>query len=140
MLAFIAIVLFGMYDYIGFNTIKNVTVYRISQYVVQTLLTIGCWYYGNWNTAVAFLILWWTFVGDLIYYFFYDVFKIFHKGYAGHAFDNEVLGNFVTWAWWTPYGLYNTFKRNSKKIPINGKILILQAIVGVAVASIFLLI
>ena len=131
----IAISVFSMFDYIGFNTIgqKNLILYRITQNLFLISLAIGLYFLTGLISSICFLLLFWFWIADLIYYFFYDTLKWYGGDYAGKAFKSEVLGNNVVWSWWTPYGLIFRYFQGKKNMPISGRILILQAIVGIVI-------
>ncbi|MCU0373250.1 MAG: hypothetical protein MUE56_08420, partial [Ignavibacteria bacterium] len=126
-------VLFALFDYFGFNiglkrgwadfSLKNK--YRTYQAAFQILLTAFLFFVFGWLSALVFLLLWWTWVCDLLFYLFCE---IFNYGNDRGNFRKEVLSNSVQWAWWTPYGLLFTKKGNT--IPY--KILIIQSAAGIA--------
>lgn len=44
-------------------------------------------------------------VADLLFYFWYDMLKFFGYPRSPGGFREQVLGNKVTWAYWTAWGL-----------------------------------
>ena len=138
-LPYVALIAFGFFDYVGYNlsVVRGQTwlaFYRVLQVVFQILLVAWlCRFGGTWTTegfwrATCFMFLWWCFVADFIYYFFYWVLHWFNvRGEGG--FGVEVLGDQVVWAWWTPLGL---LLHGGKREVISGQDLILQAGIGVA--------
>ena len=136
LIAVLAAVLFGFGDYWGFNTLgqKHLVVYRIIQTASQILLAAGCWALGGHWAAFSFLMLWWCFWADLVYYACCALLK-WYPAEPANAFEQNVMGNVVSWAWWTPYGLIRMLFGQAKKTdPINGNILIVQALIGTALA------
>lgn len=130
---FAALLIFALFDYVGYNTAVRwgkVTLYRIVQTFLQLGLTALLWWQVNGYTAFLFNWLWWFWLADLLYYFMYDTFKWFgEEGMPGTAFTTQVLGNQVVWAWWTPSGLLQT-ALGCKSVPIPGNALLVQAMAG----------
>ena len=88
---------------------------------------------GNFWAAVSFLVLWWFWVSDIIYYGFCSWLRWF-KTEPPNAYEQDVKGNVVTWAAWTPWGLLRlAFGKAKKSDPIDGYVLEVQAFVGVAI-------
>lgn len=130
LIAVLATALFGFVDYVGYNTIgqKLLVLYRILQTSIQIGIVVLLFEFAGFLAALSFLLLWWTFCSDMIYYGFCAWLRWF-KTEPPNAFEQDVEGNVVTWAWWTPYGLV----RGHKTEPIDGTILIAQAISGIMV-------
>lgn len=137
--AFLFAIIFSIFDFFGYQYASRrglteglLAPYRIVQGSVQILLTATCFYFFGWAAALGFFLLWWTWNCDLMYYFIYDITKLYGSG----AFKNEVLGNKVSWAWWTAYGLVDLWingkdpKTNYYRV-INGSILLFQAFLGI---------
>jgi hypothetical protein len=126
-------VFFALFDYIGYNlslrknwvNMKFVNPYRISQSIVQVLITSVLLFFVSWQSALGFNIIWWSWGCDILFYFFCASLNIFKD--RGN-FTKQVIGNQVTWAWWTPYGLLFTKKQDTVK----WQKLILQAAIGLA--------
>lgn len=135
--AVLFVVLFGFFDYVAYNfgvKWKAVPFYRVAQYFVQAAMIAFLWDNVNFKAAFLFTWLWWCWLADLVYYFFYDTFGWFkEQGTVGNAFKDQVLGNKVTWAWWTPYGMVQTI-RGKKAEPIGGNVLLAQAGAGLLIA------
>ena len=140
MLAFGMLIIFAAFDYVGYNTLGQwkIVLYRVIQTVVQLSLAAFLWHEEGFWSAFAFMLFWWTWNADLLYYLFYDLFRFFGGDSAGNAFETEVLGGKVTWASWTPYGLVARTIPNKKLMPIGPLPLLLQAFVGF-VLSVFIL-
>ena len=133
--AALASIIFSFVDYLGYNELgrkgpTQLIVYRIIQTVIQLCLVYALWCINPW-AAVAFVIIWWTFLCDFLYYAFCNM-GLF--GITGAAFTNEVMGNQVTWAWWTPYGLFKWATTRVRNSVIDGSTLILQGALGLFVA------
>lgn len=129
MYSFIAVIIFGFIDYIGYNLARKysaIIAYRIIQVFIQACIAAILWkLFGVWSAA-SFMLLWWTFNADFVYYFFYNLNWLKIEGEAG--FRLEVLGNQVTWAWWTPIGL---FMHGGRREVILWNDLAMQAAIGV---------
>ena len=143
--SFAGIILFSLYDYFGFHishkkgwedfTLLNP--YRISQFIVQIIITISLYILFGWFSALAFNILWWTWWADLLFYFWYDLLRVFGYPRKSGGFKEQVLGNKVTWAYWTPWGLMR-FK--NKHTIMTWKEIFVQAVIGaVTVILIYLM-
>jgi hypothetical protein len=145
--ALIAIFIFGMFDYVGYNKygqfplkklkliLWEVHPYRVIQTLFQLGLFISMWIFIDFWAGFLFMFMWWAWLADFVYYLYYDVLKWFgEQGSAGEAFKEQVLGNRVTWASWTPYGIIFRWIPGYKKQPISGKILIIQGIVGLIIS------
>ena len=111
--AFTGIIIFSLYDYFGFHISHKkgwedftfLNPYRVSQITVQIIITAALYIITGWFSALAFNILWWTWWADLLFYFWYDIIKIFGYPRKPGGFKEQVLGNKVTWAFWTAWGL-----------------------------------
>lgn len=111
--SFIGIVIFSLYDYFGFHVSHRkgwedftlLNPYRISQFIFQVILTAALCFLFGWFSALAFNILWWTWWADLLFYFWYDLLRIFGYPRKSGGFKEQVIGNHVTWAYWTAWGL-----------------------------------
>lgn len=117
--SFVGIIVFSLYDYFGFHIsckkgwedFTPVNKYRISQTTVQIIISLVLFFLYGWFSALAFYILWWTWWADLFFYFWYDVLRIYGYPRKPGGFREQVLGNKVTWAYWTAWGLLSR-KRN----------------------------
>lgn len=134
LLPFLAIIGYGFADYVGFNRVSPLTVYRIFQGIGTVLIYLFLLAFGGFIPTLIFFILHFTFWCDLVYYFLYDTLKWYGGNYAGTAYKNEVLGDKVTWAWWTFYGLFTRSFRGLKSTPIAGSDLIGQAAAGLVLS------
>ncbi len=119
-LSFAAIIIFSLYDYFGFHisykrgweNFKPVNRYRVSQLLTQIIITIVLFFLGGWFSALAFNLLWWTWWADILFYFWYDTLRAFGYPRNPGGFREQVLGNKVTWAYWTPWGLIRSKNKN----------------------------
>jgi hypothetical protein len=138
-LAIGAIGIFGFYDYVGFNTVclhlptVRWWIYRVSQFVLFVGLCVGLYSLNGWMPMIGFIVLHQTWWADLLYYLLYDTLRWYGGDYAGIAFSRGVMNNKVTWAWWTPYGIAARWIPGKKEIPIAGKTLVWQAVIGMVV-------
>lgn len=125
--AVIAGILFAFFDYTFYNTLgqKKLTLYRVIQTAFQILLVVALWFVGP-LASVLFMLLWWTWNCDLLYYFFCYILH-WYSAQPKNSFEQYILSDTVTWAWWTPYGLI----RGHKSEPIDGDILVIQASAGI---------
>ena len=134
--AFVASLVFAFVDYVGYNVLavkgkpQNV-VYRVIQGLFGLWLAYVLWGFGP-RAALGALTIYWFFIDDVLYYLYYDVLKFFKNG-AGATFKTEVLGDQVTWAWWTPFGLMRGFVEGKGK-PVPGVDLLFQAAFGLIIA------
>lgn len=138
-LAILFAFIFAVFDVIGFRNATDIPRYRIIQIVVQISLIIFAYLFFGWRVSTGFSILWWFWNCDLIYYFVYDMYALFFKKPTG--FKNEVLGNLVTWAGWSPFGLFRmVFFNKSYYDIIKGYILLIQAVIGIIITYIICII
>lgn len=125
---------FSLFDYLGYNTLgqKNIVVYRGLQVVVGVVLSFVLLTLASMKAFLLGVMLWWTFNDDLLYYAFAELLRSFPAEVG--SFKKDFFGEpVVTWAWWTPYGLYRwLLKKQPRLTPISGAILFLQAGAGVA--------
>ena len=124
-LAILFAFVFAVFDVIGFRNATDIPRYRIIQIVVQISLVTLAYLIFGWKVSTGFSILWWTWNCDLLYYLVYDMYALVFKKSTG--FKHEVLGNLVTWAWWTPAGLIAYKKDKVIKWPV----LFIQAVLGI---------
>lgn len=111
--SFAGIIIFSLYDYFGFHISHKkgwedftfINPYRVSQTIIQLAITAALYIAGGWYTPLAFIILWWTWWADLMFYFWYDTLRFFGYPRKPGGFRQQVLGNKVTWAYWTMWGL-----------------------------------
>jgi hypothetical protein len=94
---------------------------------MQLLITAILFIYYGWFSALAFNILWWTWWADLLFYLWYDLLRIFGYPRKPGGFREQVLGNKVTWAYWTAWG-FMRYKR--KHTIMTWKEILLQSIAG----------
>jgi len=140
--AFSGIIIFSLYDYFGFHISHKkgwedftfLNPYRVSQITVQIIITAALYIITGWFSALAFNILWWTWWADLLFYFWYDIIKIFGYPRKPGGFKEQVLGNKVTWAFWTAWGLMR-FKQ--KDVVMTSTEIFAQAGIGMLI-TIFL--
>jgi len=129
---------FSIYDYFGFHISHRkgwedftaLNPYRLSQFVFQIIISVILYIIGGWFTALAFNILWWTWWADLLFYYWYDTLRVFGYPRSPGGFREQVLGNKVTWAYWTMWGILRFKHKNTvmKKSEI-----FLQAITGMII-------
>lgn len=136
----LASTVFALFDYFGFNIslkkgwadFSNFNKYRVVQGLFQLCLTILLYYISGWRAAAAFIIIWWTWGCDFLFYLYCEM---FNYGNDRGNFRKEVKGNCVKWAWWTPYGLLFTKKGDV----IMYRKLVWQAVLGTLAAVILIL-
>jgi hypothetical protein len=125
----IAVLVFGVVDYVGypwFKKIERVWIYRIFQTALQILIVYLLWFWP----AVAFMVIWWTFGCDFVFYGCCEWLPL--KGWPGKgSFDSDAMSGFY-WAWWTPIGLVREEKIFRKTE------LWIQAAVGIVIAVVIL--
>ena len=144
-MAIIALTTFALYDYFGFNTLgqKNLPLYRKTQWVVAFLIIVPLFLYRpsytlidgdsyySWVSVVLAVLLWWTFNSDFLFYVFCWVIPVF-KNVPRDSFEQQVMGDKVIWAWWTPVGILMGRVKN-RTVPIRGEYLVFQAAVGTVI-------
>ena len=136
--SFTGILIFSLYDYFGFHISHKkgwedfslINPYRISQLTVQIIITVFLFIYYGWFSALAFNILWWTWWADLLFYFWYDLLRIFGYPRKPGGFKEQVMGNKVTWAYWTALGF---IRRKHKHTVMTMKEIFIQAVIGLII-------
>lgn len=126
---------FALVDYVAYNLIRqhegwpgnfNVGIgYRLIQGTVQA--AISYFLYKNFGlpSAISFNLIWWTWGDDLAYYGWGKVVNpLFSWSNSG-----PLLSNHITWAGWTPVGIFRT--QGSVIAPST---LYAQAIIGFSVS------
>lgn len=139
-IALIAAFVFALFDYFGYSiSVKKgwvdynlINPYRIVQTIVQGIINLILFIYFGWFYVIGFTLLWWTWNCDLLFYLIYDTLGIFGPR---TAFKTEVLGNLVSWAWWTPLGLLFYKKTDVIKWPA----LLSQALIGLIITFLIFL-
>lgn len=131
---------FSLFDWIGYNVSrlngwvgeKFINPYRIVQMLVQLIIIGILWYFLSFILALCFVLLWFTWTCDWIYYLYCFLF-----GWTGLSLPGEYkepFQNTVTWAWWTPYGLIDLLinrKENRQYRVIKYPVLIIQSLIGI---------
>jgi hypothetical protein len=139
--SFTGIIIFSLYDYFGFHIshkkgwedFSALNPYRVSQIIIQVIISILLFYFSGWFSALAFNILWWTWWADLLFYFWYDTLRIFGYPRSTGGFREQVLGNKVTWAYWTMWGL---LRLKNKDIVMKKNEIFIQAAAGLIIVII----
>lgn len=112
---------------------RNVPLYRVGQGVLEfglgRLLTSIT---GDVKVEVAFHIQHWTWLNDFMYYPIYDAL------HGTNAYREEVSGGHVTWAGWTPVGLYR-WSQGRQREAIDERTLIIQSAAGFSVGVVLVL-
>lgn len=138
LIALIACLLFAFVDYVGFNTLGQrqdlaiklfgikVLWYRILQTLFQLMLVYVVGVVFGWIYSLGFMLLWWCWLADFMYYGF--AYVINNPKWENRVNLQGTLHQ-VTWAWWTPYGLFvRGTKRKNEIIPLS--ILVFQGVLG----------
>jgi len=139
--SFTGIIIFSLYDYFGFHISHKkgwedftpINPYRISQLIVQLIITAFLFIFYGWFSALAFNILWWTWWADLLFYLWYDLLRVFGYPRKPGGFKEQVIGNKVTWAYWTAWGF---LRRKHKHTVMTRKEIFVQALIGLIVVCI----
>ena len=126
---------FSVFDYVGYNLIavnnKDLFHYRILQVSIQIVLSVVLFLLSP-ISAVCFLLLWWFWLCDWMYYFIdYTLLKLFNIGFEKGTGFNHVKSEGCNWAWWTPYGLIVYAFTGNKHLLADE--LIFQSIIGVSI-------
>ncbi|MCB2204663.1 hypothetical protein KQI65_07935 [bacterium] len=125
----------GLFDYVGFNLVRDNDVTTPIYRVVQGLTQIGV----SWllyekvglPTAIAFNLVWWTWGLDALFYGYTELFNVGGSWRTRGTFNREVNANHVKWASWTPVGIAQGMDPDKA---IAGDALIAQVLVGAALA------
>jgi len=131
----IAILVFSIFDYRYYNVIgkKDEFKYRVIQVSFQIILSVIL-FLINPIYAICFLLVWWTWGCDWIYYLIdFALWITLKRGYEGGDGFKRVLVNGCNWGWWTPYGLVKLLFTGSRDI--SGRALIAQSLVGLLVVD-----
>ena len=125
---------FGLFDYVGFNLARGTSalpLYRAIQALVQIGITWFLYEAVGLPTAIGFNLIWWSWGADVIYYGYTELFNAGGKWERRGAFEQQIMGNHCTWAWWTPVGIAQGMDRNKV---ITGDTLVAQSLVGAVLA------
>jgi len=107
---------------------QNIIIYRGTQYVLQGAIVYTLWQETGWLSAVAWLIEWWFFNDDLLYYPLYDAV------YDRTATRDELFGDRITWAWWT---LPEIITNGGKRRIVPGVVLLERGLLGKVIGITF---
>lgn len=129
-----AALLFSLFDYFGYNWSSrqkiNTGIYHVFADILLALMFYGIFRLVSFPAAIASFVFYWTFGYDLLYYVWAEI--IHYPRFEGKgSFWNVLENTVVTWAWWTPLGI---FKYGGKKTPIPGYELAIQNGLGTGVA------
>lgn len=136
----LASLVFAFFDYWLYTpsvTYSVKALYRVDQTLLQILLALVLWLYVDWTATGKFLLIWWTFSCDLLYYGFCELEVL--KDHPGRGSWNIDARVGYYWAWWTPLGLYYwahwaPLGHSRKDIAFNQNELFAQALIGLAIA------
>lgn len=134
---YFCVIAFAMFDYVGYNILPLI-VWRIIQFLLQALIVWDLWMFFNFYAAGAFMLIWWGWICDFIYYWFYDHLKLYGGTHAGEAYKYDVKEGRVTWAWWTPVGLYYAIKTGHLQTILSERVLIKQASIMLGISFIIM--
>ena len=131
--------IFGLFDYLGFNLALRkkwtdnsyINPYRIIQFVFQCFLSAAGLFVFGWLSVVIFLVLWWTFVCDHIFYLFAYIIRL--NPSDKNDFRNQILNDGCYWAHWTPWGL---IKCRGKICLVTGREILIQSLFGILLSLI----
>ena len=129
---------FAIFDYFGYNISarngwvneKFINAYRIVQMIVQVGIAVACYFLGGYIAVIVFMILWWTWTCDWLFYFIGEILGVYGKGYL----NDEPFMNKVTWAWWTPFGLIKWLVTGQQQTVIQWQILVVQSLIGILIS------
>lgn len=141
MWAVIALIVFGVYDYFGYNVVdhserEKTAAYRVQQVFVKLLIFGALFTQISWQSASAFILGWWFWLADLVYYAICEIFNGFkrwfkHNWLPGKGSFNEVRFGKVLWSGWTLFGLL--FNRGKNGRPMSYAMSMTQAMFGLVV-------
>ena len=131
---------FSLFDYVGYSFTRPegehftrrdpalLSVYRVLQVAVQSAITYFLYKECGLSSAISFNLIWWTWGDDLAFNGWGYLFDPVYPPWANRE-NNDLRGNAVKWAGWTPIGLT---RRQGTIIPTD--VLIPQAIVGFSIS------
>lgn len=142
LISILGTIIFAIFDYFGYNEAaksgkvneKFINPYRILQMIVQVGIAVACYFLGGYIAVIVFVLLWWVWVCDWIFYLLGELLGI----YGREHLYNEPFGNIVTWAWWTPYGLIKWLITGEQQTVIKWPILLTQSIIGIIISILIL--
>lgn len=126
---------FALFDYVGYNLVRNsdtgLPIYRVVQVLTQLGVSWLLYEKVGLPTAIGFNLIWWTWGLDAIYYGYTELINAGGSWERRGAFQRQILGNHCTWASWTPVGISRGM---DPKKPIAGDTLIAQSLIGAVLA------
>lgn len=126
---------FALFDYVGFNLVRNsdtgLPIYRVVQALTQLAVSWLLYETVGLPTAIGFNLIWWTWGLDAIYYGYTELFNAGGSWERRGAFQSQIMGNRCTWASWTPVGITRGMDPEKR---IAGDTLIAQSLLGAALA------
>jgi hypothetical protein len=126
---------FSMFDYVGFNLVRDnstsIIIYRVVQVLVQAGVSWLLYEQVGLPTAIGFNVLWWTWGLDAIFYGYTELFNVGGSWRGKGAFQNDIMNNNCTWASWTPVGISRGMDPEKK---IAGNTLVAQSLIGAVLA------
>ncbi|MFZ1730907.1 MAG: hypothetical protein WBQ23_11445 [Bacteroidota bacterium] len=126
---------FALFDYIGFNLVRDndaaMPFYRVLQGAVQLGISWFLYEQVGLPTSIAFNVLWWTWGADAIYYGYTELFNVGGSWRGRGIFQSDIMNNNCYWASWTPVGIAQGMDPDKK---IAGNTLVAQSIVGAFLA------
>jgi hypothetical protein len=124
-----------MFDYIGYNLVRDNTstlpIYRVMQALVQAGITWILYEKLGLPTAAAFNLVWWTWGTDALFYGYTELFNVGGNWKGRGVFQSDIMDNNCTWASWTPVGMLRGMDSSR---PISGDTLLAQFLVGAVAA------
>lgn len=131
-----ALIVFILYDVIVYNlkgrkyTNQLMNPYRVSQIVLQSILIISLWIFVDFKQALYFQIIWITWGCDIGYYIYYYMTEWFE---GWEVVLNELKGQ-INWGYSSIigiiFGIISLSKGGKFNINISGRLLTIQAMVG----------
>lgn len=126
---------FALFDYIGYNLVRDnpttTPIYRVVQKLIQLGISWVLYEELGLPTAIAFNLIWWTWGLDAIYYGYTELFNVGGAWSGRGAFQADIMNNNCYWASWTPVGIAQGADGKKK---IAGDTLVAQSLIGAALA------
>jgi len=126
---------FALFDYVGFNLVRDdpvkTAIYRVVQALVHAGVTWFLYEQVGLPTAIGFNVLWWTWGLDAIYYGYTELFDVGGSWRGRGVFQSDIMNNNCTWASWTPVGMAQGMDPDKK---LAGDALVAQSIIGAVLA------
>jgi len=111
--------------------------YRVIQYVLGLGLAMQLYLFIGWTSLLAFAVWHFTFNNDNLFYLWHQIFNFWDQ--ERNAFEDEILGDKCSWAFFTPIGIYHWIKNGHTNTRISGAVLCFQSFIGIIITIVLCL-